>query len=197
MMSNKKFKATPNIAQLKLEAIFHPKFDNESSSNNSTIRQKMLTNVATNKGYIETSLKHSGSLLLWSGKQCFYSKNSTNNIFTKVGEIVLLQHFIRCYGTNNWKEEYKRCSEYIHNNRLTCSFEIVTSILGHHGDLPNRDYLILIAVADRGDGGKGRFYLTNELVKFAHKFRLPHNDTWIFSTSASCELLFQYYDDMR
>ena len=195
-MSNKKYKVTPNIAQLKLEAIFHPKFDNESSSN-STIRQKMLHNVSTNKGYIETSLKHSGSLLLWSGKQCFYSKNSTNNIFTKVGEILLMQHFIRCFDATNWREEYKRCSEYIHENRITCSFEVVTSILGHHGDLPNKDYLILIAVANRGDGGKGRFYSTNELVKFAQKFRLPHNDTWIFSTSASCESLFQYYDDMR
>ena len=123
-MSNKKYKATPNIAQLKLEAIFHPKFDNESSSN-STIRQKMLHNVSTNRGYIEASLKHSGSLLLWSGKQCFYSKNSTNNIFTKVGEILLMQHFKRCFDTTNWREEYKRCSEYIHENRITCSFEVL------------------------------------------------------------------------
>ncbi len=182
-------------------------------------------------GYLEVSLKHSGSLLLWSGGQRFYSKNSTNNKFTKVGELLLMQHFARFYGVDantntptasssstttttattscRWKEEYERCSEYVHKQRLTCSFEVVTSILGHHGDLPKRDYLILIAVADRGwkkkkkkngnssCGGVARFYSTNELVKFAHQFRLPHNDIWIFSSISSCEALFDAYDGMR
>jgi len=199
-----------DIRQLKLEAIFHPKFDNENSSD-LVIRNTMLRNVANNAGYIEVSLKHSGSLLLWSGKQYYYSKNSTFNSFTKVGEILLLQHFARCHshhhhrssgssshGSSDWKMEYEKCSDYIYNNRLTCSFEIVTSILGHHGDIPNKDYLILIAVAYRGydySGGGGggggsienaskrpRFYTTNELIKFAQTYRLPHNDTWLFGS---------------
>lgn len=185
----------------------------------------MLDKVATHSGYLEVSLKHSGSLLLWSGRQCYFSKNSTDNKFTKVGEVLLMQHFARFYGVNddndttttnstttssssNWKEAFERCSEYVYNNRLTCSFEVVTSILGHHGDIPKRDYLIFIAVADRGwtngdnNGGYGgvgigRFFSTNELVKFAHQFRLPHNDIWIFSSRSSCELLFDAYDELR
>lgn len=188
----------------------------------------MLDKVDTHSGYLEVSLKHSGSLLLWSGRQCYFSKNSTDNKFTKVGEVLLMQHFARFYddgvnnghdittssstltGSSNWKDEYERCSEYVYSNRLTCSFEVVTSILGHHGDIPKRDYLILIAVADRGwnngdnnggdgggSGGVGRFYSTNEVVKFAHQFRLPHNDIWIFSSRASCELLFDAYDELR
>ncbi|KAL7543626.1 hypothetical protein ACHAXR_012913 [Thalassiosira sp. AJA248-18] len=194
-MNNKKYKAMPNIARLKLEAIFHPKFENETPD--SEIRQKMLARVSAHQGYLEASLKHSGSLLLWSGRQCFYSKNSTGNVFTRVGEIMLMQHFARCFGSsNNWREEYERCSEFVHQNRLTCSFEVVTSILGHHGDLPKRDYLILIAVADRGCG-RGKFYSSNELVRFAHKFRLPHNDAWVFSSSVACESLFHSYDKLR
>jgi len=193
-MSSKKFKAMPSIGRLKLEAIFHPKFENETPD--AEVREKMLGKVASDDGYLEASLKHSGSLLLWSGRQRFYSKNSTNNIFTRVGEIMLMQHFGRCFGSQNWKEEYERCSEYVHRNRLTCSFEVVTSVLGHHGDLPKRDYLILIAVADRGCG-RGRFFSTNEIVRFAHKFRLPHNDVWIFCSNAACEALFLSHDIMR
>ena len=206
MDGNKRFKAMENpspssISGLRLEAIFHPKFENERPDED--IRRRMLANVDARRGYLEASLKHSGSLILWSGRQCFYSKNSTGNAFTKTGEILLMQHFARCYGATKWREEYHRCSEFIQRRRLTCSFEVVTSILGHHGDLPSRDYLILIAVADRshrpsgGAAGVGRFYSTCELVKFAHTHRLPHNDVWIFGSAKSCECLFRTYDAMR
>jgi hypothetical protein len=43
---------------MSLDAIFYPKFENELSDQN--IRQQMLTNVSTQKGYLEISLKHSG-----------------------------------------------------------------------------------------------------------------------------------------
>eukprot|EP00581_Thalassiosira_minuscula_P018472 CAMPEP_0183726252 /NCGR_PEP_ID=MMETSP0737-20130205/22870_1 /TAXON_ID=385413 /ORGANISM="Thalassiosira miniscula, Strain CCMP1093" /LENGTH=1250 /DNA_ID=CAMNT_0025957549 /DNA_START=32 /DNA_END=3784 /DNA_ORIENTATION=+ len=219
-MSCKKFQVLPNITKLRLEAIFHPKFENERS-NDASIRNRMLDNVSSQRGYLEASLKHSGSLLLWSGRQRFYSKNSTDNNFTRVGELLLMQHFARCFPSNEeerignndggskddaantatesiacrWKEEYERCSEYIHQNRLTCSFEVVTSVLGHHGDLPKRDYLILIAVADRNGGG--RFHSSNELARLAQKFRLPHNDAWMFASRRACESLFEAYDGMR
>ncbi|KAL7554484.1 hypothetical protein ACHAWF_018320 [Thalassiosira exigua] len=189
---SKKFKAAaPEIARLRLEAIFHPKFENEAPD--AEIRRKMLANASAREGYLEASLKHSGSLILWSGRQRFYSKNSTDNVHTRVGEIVLTKHFARCYG-EGWREEYERCSEFVRANRLTCSFEVVTSILGHHGDLPKGDYLILIAVADRRCGG--RFHSTDELVRFAQRFRLPHNDAWIFPSGAACESLFSSYDEM-
>jgi hypothetical protein len=193
MGRNKRSRITPNISKIQLEAVFHPKFENEKSD--TQIRQQMLANIAAHRGYLEVSLKHSGSLVLWSGRQRFYSKNSTNNEFTMVGEILLMQHFARCFGIGNWRSEYDRCSEYLHQNRLTCSFELVTSMLGQHGDVPIRDYLILIAVADRGK--KGRFYSTNELVAFAHQYRLPHNDVWIFASKQSSEQVFKAYDDLR
>ena len=78
---------------------------------------------------------------------------------------------------------------------MTCSFELVTSILGQHGDVPKRDYLILIAVADRGN--RGRFYSTNELVTFAQQFNLPHNDVWVFASRRSAEQVFTAYSNLR
>lgn len=51
------------IKKLRLEAIFHPKFENESSEKD--VRKDMLTKVGNGDGYLEVTLKHSGSLLLW------------------------------------------------------------------------------------------------------------------------------------
>ena len=203
-----------NITQMKLEAIFHPKFDNERQNNNNnnnnnnnkqqTIRQSMIDKVAKKEGILEVSLKHSGSLLLWSGGSRYYSKNGTFNMYTSVGEVLLRQHFARVWSDNNHDDKspfmivnevkYKECSDYVESNRLTLSFEVVTSFLGHHGDIPNRDFLILIAVADRSTG---TFYSTNEIIQFAQRFRLPHNDIWIFQSNDSASRLFDLYDTSR
>ena len=51
------------IKQIRLEAIFHPKFENETSEKD--VRKEMLSKVGEGKGYLEVTLKHSGSLLLW------------------------------------------------------------------------------------------------------------------------------------
>ena len=191
MSAKKRKPSPPAMAALRLEAIFHPKFDNEAPD--ADIRRRMLVKVDAGEGYVEASLKHSGSLVLWSGGRRFYSKNAAGNVFTRVGEIMVMKHFARCYG-GRWREEYEKCSNLLEEGQLTCSFELVTSVLGHHGAIPNRDYLILIAVADRSTGGT--FYSTNQLVTLAHQFRLPHNDAWTFASGTACEALFRSYDDM-
>lgn len=192
-----------DIHRMKLEAIFHPKFENENQ-NDPQIRKQMIDNVSRGEGVLEVSLKHSGSLVLWSGGKRYYSKNGIDNIFTHVGEILLRQHFARAWiGDTNGdgiddsiqKEvKYNECSEYVESNRLTLSFEIVTSVLGHHGDLPKRDFLILIAVADRSTG---TFYSTTQVMQIAQRFRLPHNDVWIFQSMQSASRLFDLYDNSR
>ena len=189
----------PNpICRLRLEAIFHPKFENEKSDGQ--IRQDMLDRVSKKQGYLEVSLKHSGCLILWSGGQRFYSKNSTDNQFTSVAEIILLQHFERSWrqdDTNNESNndqllsKYYECSKYVEEHRLTLAFELVTSVLGDHGDKPKRDFMMLTAVASKA---QERFYTTVEVMQFAHQFRLPHNDTWMFSSLESSKSLFHFYD---
>jgi len=196
-------KRKSNVIGLRLEAIFHPKFDNENRTT-ADIRNRMLELVAQRQGYLEVSLKHSGSLLLWSGGMRYYSKNSTDNRFAYAGEIILRQHFARAWNAHDnhdaiaAESKYKECSDVVESQRLTLSFEVVTSILGQHGDIPNRDFLILTAIADRSsEGGRGRFFNTLELVEFAQRFRLPHNDFWLYQTPVSCITLFELYDGSR
>ena len=176
-----------NVKMFRLEAIFHPKFENENQ-NEKLIRAKMKSKVQSKQGYLEVSLKHSGSLLLWSGGRRFYSKNSTDNKFSLSGEIILRQHFRRAQAS------FQECSSFVENKRLTLSFEVVTSFLGDHGERPKRDFLILTAVADRNEE---RFYSTVELIEMAQRFRLPHNDVFVFSNDYSTEKLFGFYDESR
>ena len=187
------------VRKLRLEAIFHPKFENESQTDKE-IRRKMHTAIQEGRGYLEVSLKHSGSLLLWSGGLRFYSKNSTDNVFTHVGEILLKQHFVRAFWQEHGEsaeqlmQEFEECSAYVQEHRLTLSFEAVSAVAGDHGDRPKRDFLILTAVADRN---QERFWGTDEIVALAQRFRLPHNDAWIFKSKQSVQKLFAFYDEAR
>lgn len=178
-----------SVRNLQLEAIFHPKFDNEKSSQ-SDIRKSMKQKCG--KGYLEVSVKHSGSLLLWSGGDRFYSKNSTDNLFSLAGELLLKQHFVRAHPDG--RSAFQNCSDYLEANRITLSFEVVTSFLGDHGDRPNRDFLILTAVANRTTA---RFFSTTEAIEFAQRFRLPHNDFWVFQSPKAVQSIFDIYDETR
>lgn len=178
-----------NVRGLRLEAIFHPKFDNEKSSQQ-TIRKAMKQKAG--EGYLEVSVKHSGSLLLWSGGDRFYSKNSTDNLYSLVGELLLRQHFIRA--NHDGVTAYQDCSDYLEAHRMTLSFEVVTSFMGDHGDRPNRDFLILTAVADRKTA---QFFSTADAIEFAQRFRLPHNDCWVFQSAKAIQGLFDIYDETR
>ena len=185
-----------SITGFALEAIFHPKFENENREIKG-IRNEMMSKVTEQVGYLEVSLKHSGTLLLWSGGQRYYSKNAIDNAFTVVGEVILRQHFHR-----SWYEEsnttgqimYQECSQYVESHNLTLAFELVTAVLGHHGEIPKKDFLILTAVAEKTTP---RFYSTIEILQLAQRFRLPHNDLWTFSTVEAVDQLFSLYDSTR
>ena len=265
------------LRQLRLEAIFYPKFENEQTTTSSTtykaslhrssppppprssIREQMIERCVSkshkntedgnghdhtsssnagptifhhhhhhHSGYIEVSIKHSGSLVLWSGDTRYYSKNSTHNVFTDTCELLLRQHFYQyCLSTmphqsqsppKSWdntfmletvrtkaKDLYNTCSEYIVQHRLTLSFEVVTSVLGDHGARPIHDYILLTAIADRNritphhhhDMNHHMFYTTIEIIEFAQKFHLPHNDYWIYNNAVSIQQLFHLYDTSR
>eukprot|EP00531_Pseudo-nitzschia_arenysensis_P016765 CAMPEP_0116151778 /NCGR_PEP_ID=MMETSP0329-20121206/20285_1 /TAXON_ID=697910 /ORGANISM="Pseudo-nitzschia arenysensis, Strain B593" /LENGTH=1492 /DNA_ID=CAMNT_0003648427 /DNA_START=178 /DNA_END=4656 /DNA_ORIENTATION=+ len=211
------------VRGLRLEAIFHPKFDNErkkkgsSGDVRSTMLQKLgIGEVSTEagKGHLEVSLKHSGSLVLWSGSTRYYSKNSACNEFTRMTEILLRQRFetvrqaMASAGLVNDSKNnphsyrsYEDCSSFVSRNRYTVAFEVVTAeMLGDHGQAPNLDYVVVTAVADREHE---RFLSTTQVLEFCHRFRLPHNDVWTFfpppttnkTETSSAELLFQIYDN--
>ena len=239
------------LRQLRLEAVFYPKFENEQlsprpskntqpNSASPSVREQMIerclsSNTNDNNhaslsesgdhssrhghGYMEVSIKHSGSLVLWSGDSRYYSKNSTDNAFTHTCELLLRQHFyhyaIATASDRNTtisdtttvidtaKELYNTCSQYIVQHRLTLSFEVVTSVLGDHGARPMRDYILLTAIADRNritpqhHHHHQMFYTTLEIIEFAQTFHLPHNDYWVYTNALSIQHLFQVYDTSR
>jgi hypothetical protein len=233
-----------------LEAIFYPKFDNEKQSQkhdnaSPDIRQQMKQKIQQD-GYLEVTLKHSGSLLLWSGGSRYYSKNSTDNVFTIVGEVVLRQHFLRAWyddddtnklsiSDNDQTKDaddsavlsekvkmaltqgqtmYQACSDYLEQHRLTLAMELVTAVLGDHGAVPNRDYVIVTALAHRdyydhathddptipahsNKVSQSWFASTPELLQFCHRFRLPHNDVWMFTSLSTVNQMLDAHDRWR
>jgi hypothetical protein len=181
------------LSKLSVEAMFHPKFDNERRTDQ-WIRQDIQQRIFQNQGYVEVTLKHSGSLVLWSGYDRYYSKNDTANVFTSAAEILLRQHFYRAWNQDRTETQYQECSQFLQDHRWTLAFEVVTSVLGDHGDIPNRDFVLLTAIADKQ---KERFLSTLELLQVAQRFRLPFNDTWVFASPESVESLFQLYDTSR
>ena len=77
---------------------------------------------------------------------------------------------------------------------------MVTAVLADHGDRPRRDFLILTAIADRSAPSKQQqqiFYSTVELMEFAQRYRLPHNDCWVYASKPAVQALFDFYDTSR
>jgi hypothetical protein len=200
------------IRRLRLQAIFYPKFDNENSEQK--VRHRMLDRARRNLCYVEASVKHSGSLVLWSGSNHYYSKNSLRNPFSLAGHVLLRQHFLRMAAatmtmlssdSENAKQQqlvldraqqwYEDCSDYVVQNRLTLSFEVMTSgssqVWGDHGQRPLRDYLVLTSIADRRTES---FYSTSQLLDVAHQFHLPHNDYVVLVGPQAALALFDWYD---
>jgi hypothetical protein len=181
------------LGELSVEAMFHPKFDNERRTDQS-IRQDIQQRILQNQGYVEVTLKHSGSLVLWSGYDRYYSKNDTANVFTSAAEILLRQHFYRAWNQDSAETQYQECSQFLEDQGSTLAFEVVTAVLGDHGDIPNRDFVLLTAIADKR---QERFLSPLELIQVAQRFRLPFNDTWVFASPESVHGLFQLYDTSR
>eukprot|EP00897_Mesotaenium_endlicherianum_P010354 jgi/Mesen1/9347/ME000061S08793 len=69
----KKTKATASLL-----ATFYPKFENDSAETQT--RDEMIGAVSAHKAVLEVSVKHSGSLFMWSGAQRgAFAKNSYGN----------------------------------------------------------------------------------------------------------------------
>ncbi|CAI5479194.1 unnamed protein product [Closterium sp. Yama58-4] len=70
--------------------------------------------------------------------------------------------------------------------------ELVTSVLGDHGQRPLQDYVVVTAVTDMASHPP-RFLSTPEVLRFCHTWRLPFNSYWLFHSTQSCSQLFAAY----
>eukprot|EP01018_Ginkgo_biloba_P015904 Gb_26327 [translate_table: standard] len=180
-----------SFAQSQIRATFYPKFENEKSDQE--IRTKMIEMVSLGKAALEVSLKHSGSLFMYAGHEGgAYAKNSYGNIYTAVGVFVLGRMLQESWGTQATKKQ-KEFNDFLQKNHMCISMELVTAVLGDHGQRPLQDYVVVTAITELGVG-KPRFYSTPDIIAFCRKWRLPTNHVWLFSTRKSVTSFFAAYD---
>ncbi|GAB2286863.1 hypothetical protein Dimus_021252 [Dionaea muscipula] len=174
-----------------IRATFYPKFENEKSDQE--IRTRMIEMVSRGLATLEVSLKHSGSLFMYAGHEGgAYAKNSFGNIYTAVGVFVLGRMFQESWGTLASKKQAD-FNEFLEKNRMCVSMELVTAVLGDHGQRPREDYVVVTAVTELGHG-KPKFYSTPEVIAFCREWRLPTNHVWLFSTRKSVTSFFAVFD---
>ncbi|XP_022157928.1 tRNA ligase 1 [Momordica charantia] len=177
--------------QAQIRATFYPKFENEKSDQE--IRTRMIEMVSKGLATLEVSLKHSGSLFMYAGHEGgAYAKNSFGNIYTAVGVFVLGRMFREAWGSKAAKKQAE-FNNFLESNRMCISMELVTAVLGDHGQRPREDYVVVTAVTDLGNG-KPKFYSTAEIIVFCREWRLPTNHVWLFSSRKSVTSFFAAFD---
>nr|GEU94686.1 tRNA ligase 1 [Tanacetum cinerariifolium] len=175
----------------KIRATFYPKFENEKSDQE--VRIRMIEMVSKGLATMEVSLKHSGSLFMYAGHEGgAYAKNSFGNVYTAVGVFVLGRIFRKAWGTEASKKQAE-FNQFLEREHMNISMELVTAVLGDHGQRPREDYVVVTAVTELGNG-KPKFYSTPEIIAFCRKWRLPTNHIWLFSTRNSVTSFFAAYD---
>ncbi|KAL3653082.1 hypothetical protein CASFOL_002763 [Castilleja foliolosa] len=178
-------------SQAQVRATFYPKFENEKSDQE--VRTRMIEMVTKGLATLEVSLKHSGSLFMYAGHEGgAYAKNSYGNIYTAVGVFVLGRMFREAWGSHAAKKQ-SEFNDFLERSRMCISMELVTAVLGDHGQRPLEDYVVVTAVTELGCG-KPKFYSTPEIIAFCRKWRLPTNHVWLFSTRKSVTSFFAAFD---
>ncbi|KAG0542028.1 hypothetical protein BDA96_02G067700 [Sorghum bicolor] len=192
------FKSAPGFevdnstfTEAQIRATFYPKFENEKSDQET--RTRMIEMVSHGLANLEVTLKHSGSLFMYAGHHGgAYAKNSFGNVYTAVGVFVLGRLFREAWGREAPKMQAE-FNDFLEKNRVSISMELVTAVLGDHGQRPKDDYAVVTAVTELGNG-KPKFYSTPEVIAFCRKWRLPTNHVWLFSTRKSATSFFAAYD---
>ncbi|KAG2632271.1 hypothetical protein PVAP13_2NG072200 [Panicum virgatum] len=192
------FKTAPHFevdnstfTEAQIRATFYPKFENEKSDQET--RTRMIEMVSHGLANLEVTLKHSGSLFMYAGHHGgAYAKNSYGNVYTAVGVFVLGRLFREAWGKEAPKMQAE-FNDFLERNRISISMELVTAVLGDHGQRPKDDYAVVTAVTELGHG-KPKFYSTPEVIAFCRKWRLPTNHVWLFSTRKSASSFFAAYD---
>lgn len=151
----------------RLVAHFLPKFDNQSE--NARIHTDRACDPAR---CLIVSKKHSGHLVM---APPFYSKNGCANEFSRMGAILLREHFVCVWGDES-DAKFKAWWDHAEQHGLCYSFEcVVPRILGDHGATPKAAYVVLTVVAHVGTG---TFLTPAQLLTLATFWRLPLNQAW-------------------
>eukprot|EP00271_Cylindrocystis_brebissonii_P006260 TRINITY_DN18972_c0_g1_i1.p1 TRINITY_DN18972_c0_g1~~TRINITY_DN18972_c0_g1_i1.p1 ORF type:complete len:1171 (+),score=244.92 TRINITY_DN18972_c0_g1_i1:325-3837(+) len=176
---------TRKVSVGSLLATFYPKFENDSPDEE--VWDRMSAVVGAGAGVLEVSVKHSGSLFMWAGAQRgAFSKNSYGNEYSAVGVWVLGDILKQAWGAEEGVQKQKELSNFLQDSRLSLAMELVTSVLGDHGQRPHKDYVVVTAVVELGRNPP-RFMCTPDVVRLCRQWRLPSNQYWLFTSRASLQ----------
>ncbi|KAG7533211.1 hypothetical protein ISN45_Aa08g008490 [Arabidopsis thaliana x Arabidopsis arenosa] len=137
-------------------------------------------------------LSPSEVLLLADGIDVTLMDKIPHKCYTAVGVFVLSRMFREAWGTKSLEKEAE-FNDFLEKNHMCISMELVTAVLGDHGQRPLDDYVVVTAVTELGNG-KPKFYSTSEIIAFCRKWRLPTNHVWLFSTRKSVTSFFAAFD---
>lgn len=158
----------PETQRCRVSSHFLPKFDNQSEGARLTSDP-----AAAGARSLAVSKKHSGHLVM---APPFYSKNGVANKFSRLGELLLREHF-----RTVWPDEplaFERWWAHATQHSLCYSFECVTPrIAGDHGATPLAAYMVLTCVVHAGGDG---ILSPAQLLQLGAAWRLPLNQVWYF-----------------
>ncbi|CAI5970002.1 unnamed protein product [Closterium sp. NIES-65] len=100
---------------------------------------------------------------------------------------------VTSWGEGVVRQKQRELSEYLERHRMAVGMELVTAVLGDHGQRPLQDYVVVTAVTDMASHPP-RFLSTPEVLRFCHTWRLPFNSYWLFHSTESCAQLFAAYN---
>jgi hypothetical protein len=159
-------------------AHFLPKFDNLSE-------ERLVGPLvdADPSAFLVVSKKHSGSLVM---APPFFSKNGCGNVYSRMGAVVLREHFRAVWGAvdaddvasaaERGEAQFQAWWADSEARGLCYSFEIVVPrLLGDHGATPAGAFAILTAVASTREE---RLLSPLEMIRLATKWRLPLDEAW-------------------
>jgi hypothetical protein len=156
----------PETQRCRVSSHFLPKFDNQSEGARLTSDP-----AAAGARCLAVSKKHSGHLVM---APPFYSKNGVANKFSRLGELLLREHF-----RTVWPDEpsaFERWWKHATRHSLCYSFECVTPrIAGDHGATPLAAYMVLTCVVHAGSDG---ILSPAQLLQLGASWRLPLNQVW-------------------
>ncbi|TQD91064.1 hypothetical protein C1H46_023348 [Malus baccata] len=181
-------------AQVQIRATFYPKFENEKTDGE--IRTRMIEMVSNGLATLEVRVFYellNCFLAAWTFYLLAFMLAIILTLsYTAVGVFVLGRMFREAWGREapKMQEEF---NDFLERNRMCISMELVTAVLGDHGQRPKEDFAVVTAVTDLGNG-KPKFYSTPEIIAFCRKWRLPTNHVWLFSTRKSVTSFFAAFD---
>ena len=194
--------AAEGWAGVEVAAHFFPKFENTTSNELQGVLERCVkadgegdvqmgeagTDWAkqSSRGLLAT-LKHSGHLILlagvWNKKEgraqiAVFSKNSTGNLFTQVGEQILYQHFFSLLGSHGKAMSHLgRLAHYLYTEGLCVCCECVAPrVCGDHGATPIAAYLVVTTISQHG--AEERFLSLVDIINITQRWGLPMNEMW-------------------